>query len=150
MSHQGRVSARLLTVVVVAVTSLACSGQYVRECNAVKSTVEPIVSRMDATSAPNDVVRLFTHVNDRVQEYDTLADRLEKLSVRTPELLSSVQDYAKAARSYAREAEMYAIGLDQRSPEKMEVARARATVEHRQLVAASRSVATWCEPFGPK
>src|SRR5690606_1942262 len=110
----------LVALGVVALACLSCSGQYVRECNAVKSTVQPLVSRMDATSAPNDVVSLFTHVNDRVQDYDTLADRLEKLPVRTPELLSSVQDYAKAARSYAREAEMYALGLDQRSPEKME------------------------------
>jgi hypothetical protein len=126
-----------------------CSAEYVRECNSVKRTVDPIVSRIDAEQPPNDMANLRLFVGERADDYSVLAERLESLQVNTPELASSLKEYAEAARRYAGEARLYVAGLDQHSPEQINVARERAAVEHGHLVTASRGVATWCEPFGP-
>jgi hypothetical protein len=126
-----------------------CNTQYVHECNAVKRTVDPLVAQINAKPRPREMKRLPSFLDERAKDYEGLAASLEGVPVETRELASSLQNYADAARRYAGEAKRYVSALDDYSPEQVDAARRGATTEHESMVAASRSVAGWCQPFGP-
>ena len=126
-----------------------CNTQYVHECNAVKRTVDPLVTQINAKQRPRELARLRSFLDERAKDYESLASSLEGVPVETRELASSLESYADAARRYAGEARQYVVALDEYSPEHVEAARRRAATEHETMVATSRSIAGWCKPFGP-